>query len=867
MASKICRRSLLVLITAILIATNILAKDEKVIFTKLPIAVTKDGQITITFEVSRFTDASVFVENAKGKIICHLASGVLGENPPEPFQKNSLQQSVVWDGKADYGKLAEDGPFQVRVSLGLGVEFNKKVISNPLSFTNIKGLAVGQDGSVFIMHQTGGAVWRGEELIKLNRDGSYQETLIPFSNKKKLEEVKSFGAFELRGEVAALVHHHRLNLFPGAKCPRKTAMIVSPDGKMLSRITGSVGEDGTSYISTLGVNGNILEGNFLGKPNFTQTVPPSKDGRYHGALNDRATLAFSSDGHSYFLSGENNYPIIFKSTSTTRNELKPFFGDYGKIGKDKSSLGGSARGLAVDGKGNLYISDFANDRVIIIDEKTGDYKSEFPVIKPDWIAVHIKTGSIYVVTLENRMAMQLLKIKSANEPTLLSKTPIISESNGTFVAGLDSWSDNPYIWYGTDGGSIFKIEDKDNKFIAIKISDKEVSNNSFLDMSVDRFQDVREIYCRNGTRWWYRFNESTEKLERVDVANKNNITTGGGSGLQVLSGPDKNLYGLGYPMHMYKFDRDGNGIGFTEESQYPDSIIGRDGAPRKIGPGPKSARYVPVSMTDMTHTLGIRGDGHVFVFEPSHPGERPNKALHEYLPTGKKVTSMPIVWNVSDGAVGPKFDAKGNIYIAEIVNTGKRAYPEEFEKMYGVIEMQKTRPSGVQDEIANMYGSIVKFSSKGGAIHYKNATSDYDNPYTGEIDLDKSVKTFDAGYYVGQGFNPIKISAEWISFGYSHVETRECICETTRFDVDEFGRVWFPDLCLFQVRVIDTNGNSILNFGKYGNEDSQDLAFAWLVGVAVTDKFVYTGDSINRRMLQSKLKYQVQETCKIAEKK
>ena len=38
---------------------------------------------------------------------------------------------------------------------------------------------------------------------------------------------------------------------------------------------------------------------------------------------------------------------------------------------------------------------------------------------------------------------------------------------------------------------------------------------------------------------------------------------------------------------------------------------------------------------------------------------------------------------------------------------------------------------------------------------------------------------------------------------------------------------------------------------------------SWLVGVAATDKYVYTGDSINRRMLRLKLTYAVEETCRV----
>ncbi len=32
----------------------------------------------------------------RGTVVRHLASGVLGPNAPEPFQKNSLRQTIYW---------------------------------------------------------------------------------------------------------------------------------------------------------------------------------------------------------------------------------------------------------------------------------------------------------------------------------------------------------------------------------------------------------------------------------------------------------------------------------------------------------------------------------------------------------------------------------------------------------------------------------------------------------------------------------------------------------------------------------------------------------------------------------------------------
>jgi hypothetical protein len=137
--------------------------------------------------------------------------------------------------------------------------------------------------------------------------------------------------------------------------------------------------------------------------------------------------------------------------------------------------------------------------------------------------------------------------------------------------------------------------------------------------------------------------------------------------------------------------------------------------------------------------------------------------------------------------------------------------------------------------------------------------------------------------------------AEWVHFGISHLPLFYCNCENTRFDVDPFGRVWYPDLGRYRVGVLDTNGNPITTFGSYGNAEScgpdspvvdpktgkvrarkaddpkdlvspfaePEIAFSYLIGVGATDKYAYMGDSLNRRLLRARLVYAAEETCTV----
>ena len=71
--------------------------------------IARDGdKVTITFASKAFCDATVAIEDASGKILRHLVSGVLGPNAPAPLQKDSLRQSIVWDSKDDQGRYVDD---------------------------------------------------------------------------------------------------------------------------------------------------------------------------------------------------------------------------------------------------------------------------------------------------------------------------------------------------------------------------------------------------------------------------------------------------------------------------------------------------------------------------------------------------------------------------------------------------------------------------------------------------------------------------------------------------------------------------------------------------------------------------------------
>ncbi len=93
-------------------------------FTRKPSIKQAGKETRISFEVSARTDVIVAILDSKGKTIRHLASGVLGPNPPKPFKKDSLAQTITWDHKDDSGKPVGAGGYKAKVSLGLEPAFH-----------------------------------------------------------------------------------------------------------------------------------------------------------------------------------------------------------------------------------------------------------------------------------------------------------------------------------------------------------------------------------------------------------------------------------------------------------------------------------------------------------------------------------------------------------------------------------------------------------------------------------------------------------------------------------------------------------------------------------------------------------------------
>lgn len=180
--------------------------EGKARFTAEPKTVKNGAGIKISFTVSAPTDVEVAIVDAKGAVIRHLASGLLGKNAPAPFKKDALAQKIEWDGKDDFDKVASGGPFKVRVRLGLGAELDRFIPKEPAPLPLASAIGVAPDGTLYVMASCGKP--GGAYLLALDRDGKYLRTVLPSPAGLKAEQVKGLGRVKLRDETEVPIVYH-----------------------------------------------------------------------------------------------------------------------------------------------------------------------------------------------------------------------------------------------------------------------------------------------------------------------------------------------------------------------------------------------------------------------------------------------------------------------------------------------------------------------------------------------------------------------------------------------------------------------------------------------------------------------------------
>ncbi len=481
---------------------------EEVFEFATPPAVTRDGnRVTITFESKGFCDATVAVEDAGGRIVRHLASGVLGPNAPAPFAKDSKKQALTWDGKDDRGEYVVNRPgMTVRVSLGLRPAYERTLFWSPKKRLHqgaarwgFVGTQAGLPTPRIAAAPEGVYVFEGrgfDHLRLFSHDGDYLRTIYP-PPPDKLKSIvgldwHTFPQDGLRLPLKRdILQSSLLSGGPSGMVDKvgsmfgtaATAIAVHPPGqrggvsrialvhRRLNRLAGDGGSGGLP-----------LEG-----PDTHFDIKLRLDGIEQ--LNWKVSptsAAFSPDGSTLYLAGymwrqgrhsiriqKDCLPAVMRLDYATDRPMELFAGSTTMHDTDAGD--GRFRdptSVDCDADGRVYVADYANDRIQVF-SPAGKHIENIAANKPARIRIHRRTGQIYVFSWayhhvhtlgvdsdkrEIRIPPKLtvlgplddLRVRATYDLPLKGHRDQFSRSPAwaglEYNAEVDSWSDPVTIW-------------------------------------------------------------------------------------------------------------------------------------------------------------------------------------------------------------------------------------------------------------------------------------------------------------------------------------------------------------------------------------------------------------------------------------
>ncbi|MFC1672332.1 hypothetical protein ACFL01_04285, partial [Planctomycetota bacterium] len=365
-------------------------REEVFEFAQKPAVARKGGTVTITFASKGACDAAVAIVDKDGKIVRHLAAGVLGKNAPWPFTQNSLSQSLEWDGKDNRGRSAPAG-CRAKVSLGLGAEYdasyggdrrNVAPLGAPVS------MICDPEGNLIVMMNT---YHHPFEIRILDRNGQYVRTLAPFPANTPAGEVPLV-KFTTRWDglqIPVVGGHSPMYHIT----PKRQTMVVTPDCKELIFWSPNHAWDAPPKTSVLKVG---LDGSW--KKTHRWLVGGARKGVIQGWKAQH--MAISPDGKWLYFGSPIKFGqhAVFRAPVENPGAVAPYLGEVGKAGADDTHFN-RPTGVACDKDGNLYVSDFVNKRIQVFSPDKKLLRS-IPFENPEQLLVHPKTGRIYVMKMK-----------------------------------------------------------------------------------------------------------------------------------------------------------------------------------------------------------------------------------------------------------------------------------------------------------------------------------------------------------------------------------------------------------------------------------------------------------------------------------
>ena len=872
-------------------------------FVQKPAVARKEGVVAITFKSKGRCDATVAIEDTDGRIIRHLASGLLGANAPAPFQPDSLKQALTWDGKDDFGSpVADLAACTVRVSLGLKAQYERSFYDHPDRKRGFQtAFAVDADG-VYLYDNN-----LVDYIRKFDHDGNYVRTLYPFA----ADQVKDIqgvlwqpvppdgrkvpakrGAFN-----NTLLPLTRSQFATFADRPIAGAMVVA--GGRLALLgdprTVYLGTDGATRGFDLVGPSHLIDTGAIGKYSKKPVLQPAR------------RAAVSPDGKWIYLTrvftekGEGTGPTRVWNNTVFRlafggEKPEPFLG--AKESGDDASHFNQPASIAVDAKGRIYVADYGNNRVQVF-TPDGKFVKGVAASRPAEVRVNRNNGEMYVFSWDIEPTY---RNESRQEKSWLRKFPPIDEAAGKVLleaelaferlppglftgnlaqAELDWYGKEPVIWLLPAEPVLFRdTASRYNGPLLCVEKDGKLELKKSFDAACRAAGSPQK--CPFFQRQQLYFDPVRETLYVAELQG------GHASGFKNLLAIDIHTGALKAINAPFGFDDmafDARGWAYVRAGDWATNAVvrydpttwkeepfenGREGRAHrdepKIGVAFKGGVCLPGG-TQRCPVLGVSPRGEMLL-----PCNRVT-SLHSHYPD-----TAPVA--LGDGPWSPEYFAGRQSFVF-MHTTDAAGKVKAIDILKGVgwlnggidLDLQGNAYVALRDRRVldgKPFGKVMW--GNGALVKIKAKDLAASRVLTAENGL-----VPDPYLLTDKPARPQDVEARWVEgaqwmYGSAPVgEQWGCCCKSGRFKVDSFGRSFVPEGWRYDVAVLDTNGNLILLIGQYGNADSAGPQSRVPLGgdeiglfdahfvTTQTDRRLFIADVGNGRIVSATLDYHASE--------
>ncbi|MCK6471620.1 MAG: hypothetical protein L6R28_07730 [Planctomycetes bacterium] len=844
--------------------------------------ITRNGDhITIDFETKSNCDVTIAIEDEEGKILRHLACGVLGENAPPPFQKSSKKQTVVWDGKDDKGVyLDEKDRLTVRVSLGLDPRFQRTLYWSPHK-------RIANNASLMASAPEGVYVFEGQGLDHLrlfDHDGNYVRTVYPYPANKV-------------GEVQGL--QTRVFAQSGKELPEKLgferATLLTSGSSAWGGEGGHEGGFGATAMAVhssggktqiaLGyhcINRLTADGDSGGLPTRGPEICYEVTGFERRQMKAGPTsMCFSPDGKYLYMTG-----FVWKTGNHAADDAKHAVlrMEYAKQDKPEIFAGqldkhGSGNDLLCvptsvdcDSAGRVYVADYANSRVQVF-APDGKYLKTIATRFPGTIKIEPMSGEIHVfswpmiganyeIVKDRKIAMKgddsvvtclgtfdkPLNGKPEHLPAVDANGSggQISTGGQTYMCALDFHAKDPSLWLV-------------GRKATVSVSEANWMGGGGIWSHLGGWMNrgIR-IHHRKGGKWDISADFAKiahEKVLRVDPAQFSrtrllvNPANGDLYGIEEQTGAGKSFYSI------LKIDRDGGKI---TEVKLPfdaeDMIFDQDGNiymktdHEVVRFDSRTWREIAWDYGEERVKIGFASSGSLPRFDSiaalGLPGSRPVWFHGSGMWINAK-QHLAVFCNIREMEEDRRDEGTSRYEGAGVTKKyTPHLYPGRsgsrivaiFDK-HGQVIHEDAVPGicnadgiGIDNDDALYIMTAAARLIDGKAnpnfttetlIKVRPAKAKVVSDGRAKVPLPDNLKPDGPAHFSKYGMGQSWVeNAEWVYGGVGYGgQGGSCTCWHARFQLDYFARSFAPETEHYTVAVLDGNGNLITRIGRYGNVD------------------------------------------------